>query len=77
MPVSTAEERLLEAIRERRGTPVARHHRLAELGVDSVEMAMLVRELEDRFGIAVDEEIFDLETVGDLVDYVEQRSRSR
>lgn len=73
--MSTVKERLLEMICERRGAPVVATDRLADLGVDSIEMAGFVRELEDGFGVEVDEEVFDLQTVGELIRYVEQRSR--
>ena len=62
-------------MRQRLGRDATPDSRLAELGVDSVEMAGFVRELEDGFGIQVDEEVFDVQTVGELVRYVEQLSR--
>ncbi len=43
---------------------------LALIGVDSVGMAELTFELERQFGIRVNEDVVDVETVGELVDYV-------
>lgn len=41
-----------------------------ELGVDSLDMAELIAEIEDRFDVDFGEPE-DLSTVGELVDYIE------
>lgn len=69
------EARLIAAI-------ASRYHResnadtvLSSLGVDSMQMADLVGDIENRFGIEVDQDIFDAETVAQLAAYIRERSR--
>ncbi len=45
-----------------------------DLGADSLDLVELIMEFEDTFGGAIsDEEAQEIETVGQAVDYVEQR----
>lgn len=45
-----------------------------DLGADSLDLVELIMEFEDRFGGTIsDEEAQEIETVGQAVDYVEQR----
>ena len=46
---------------------------LTALGLDSLRMAELAAELEREFGIRVDEELLDVDTVCELVGYVRSR----
>ncbi|MEQ1825086.1 MAG: acyl carrier protein [Pirellula sp.] len=46
---------------------------LSMIGVDSVAMAELTFELEKRFSIKIDDDILDVETVDELVQYVVDR----
>lgn len=43
---------------------------LAMIGIDSVAMAELTFELEKRFSIKIDDDILDVDTVDDLIQYV-------
>jgi acyl carrier protein len=47
---------------------------LASFGVDSLGMAELIAEFEERFHIKADEEILGIETVAELIRYVEKRT---
>lgn len=47
---------------------------LMGLGVDSLRMADLATELERRFGIKIDQDLFEVETIRDLAEYVRDRS---
>jgi acyl carrier protein len=47
---------------------------LTSLGLDSLRMAELATRLESEFGIRVDEELLDVETVGELANYVRIRT---
>jgi acyl carrier protein len=47
---------------------------LINLGLDSLRMAELAAELEREFGIKVDAELLDVETVTDLAEYVRSRT---
>jgi acyl carrier protein len=49
---------------------------LALLGVDSVAMAELTFELEKRFGIQIDDDILDVDTIRELTQYVTARVQS-
>ena len=43
------------------------------LGIDSLDTVEMVMDLEDQFGIMVeDDQIMKLRTVGDVVDYIEK-----
>lgn len=46
---------------------------LALIGIDSVAMAELTFELEKRFSIKIDDDILDVDSVDDLIQYVEAR----
>ena len=46
---------------------------LAMIGIDSVAMAELTFELEKRFSIKIDDDILDVDTVDDLIQYVTNR----
>ena len=46
---------------------------LALIGIDSVAMAELTFELEKRFSIKIDDDILDVDSVDELVQYVEAR----
>ena len=46
---------------------------LALIGIDSVAMAELTFELEKRFAIKIDDDILDVETVDELIQYVVAR----
>jgi acyl carrier protein len=47
-----------------------------DLGADSLDLVELIMEFEDRFGGTIsDEEAQQIETVGQAVDYVEQRMK--
>jgi len=56
-------------------TPDARFRE--DLGADSLDLVELIMEFEDSFGGTIsDEEAQQIETVGQAVDYVEQRMKS-
>jgi acyl carrier protein len=46
---------------------------LAMIGIDSVAMAEMTFELEKRFSIKIDDEILDVESVRQLVQYLHRR----
>jgi acyl carrier protein len=61
---------ILEAVRKELGQHVDVDHTLDELGLDSLELIDLVRSVETDCNITIpDEEIGQLETIGDLVAY--------
>jgi acyl carrier protein len=46
---------------------------LSMIGIDSVAMAELTFELEKRFSIKIDDDILDVDTVDELIQYVMNR----
>lgn len=68
------EEEILGALRSELGRDATLTDSLDRLGVDSLRMAELASELENRFRFKVDEEVLELETVQELVDYVRTRA---
>lgn len=68
------EEDILAALKSELGRDASLTDSLDRLGVDSLRMAELASELENRFRFKVDEEVLELETVQELVDYVRSRS---
>lgn len=44
-----------------------------ELDADSLDIFQIINDIEDEFEISIDEEDMELETVQDLVDYVENK----
>lgn len=68
------EVEVIQALNEEFGKDVRATDSLDSLGVDSLRMVQLATELEKRFGLRVDEELFDVETVGELAEYVGSRS---
>lgn len=53
---------------------VTRESVITELGIDSLSMMQIVGEMETELGIMIpDEDLVELETVGDLCDKIERR----
>ena len=47
-----------------------------DLGADSLDAVEIIMELEERFNISIPNEgLVDIKTVGDLVTYIEQKSK--
>lgn len=68
------EIRLLGAVRDRLGVEARIDDRLSALGVDSLRLADFVSDLERIFHIQADPEIFDVQTLRDLAQYIRERS---
>lgn len=71
--MDSIEEQLQTKLEEKFGTRPELGDSLALIGVDSVGMAELTLDLEAQFGISVDEEVVDVDTVGELADYIRSR----
>lgn len=71
--MDTIEAQLQSLLREKFGGDPQMSDGLAFIGVDSIGMAELTLELENRFGIRVGEDIVSVDTVQDLANYVRQR----
>jgi len=71
--VDSIEEQLQAMLEEKFGTRPELIDSLALIGVDSVGMAELTLDLESQFGISVDEEVVDVDTVAELAEYIRSR----
>ncbi len=69
MPIGTDDFRAaMSDFTRRPAPPVAESDTLANLKLDSLAMLEIIGQLEERFGIAIDEDdLVDLKTVGDLL----------
>jgi len=77
MTMDDVETRLLKGIDARLGASPALSDELASLGVDSVKMADFIMTIEEQFDIRVDQDIWDVETVGELAAYIRTRQRPK
>jgi acyl carrier protein len=73
----TIESALADAIAARTGRRPVATDSVGSLGIDSVDLANLVGDLERRFGFRADETIFDVTTVGELAAYIRARLGTR
>ncbi|GIW99239.1 MAG: hypothetical protein KatS3mg111_2572 [Pirellulaceae bacterium] len=71
--ISTVAEKILKRLEAKFGHRPQRDDPLAFIGVDSIGMAELTVELEKEFGVRVEDDILAVETVGELIEYVEMR----
>lgn len=71
--IKTALKRLSYSVPE----PLTRDQRIDELGIDSVALSELLALLEEDFEVAVDsEDLFGIETFGELCDALEEDNES-
>jgi len=76
--VST-EEKVIGIVSEQLGVPqeeISRtSHFVDDLKADSLDVVELVMEFEDEFGITIPDDDYEkIQTVGDAVDYIEEKS---
>ena len=69
------EEEILKALSDEIEGPTQPSDELSGLGIDSLRMAELASELEERFRIPIDAELLDVDSVQELIDYVRARMR--
>ena len=65
---------LLEIVKRETGRDASLDERLSSLGIDSLDLAHLIDVIERRFEIQADDEILDVDTLDELVQYIEARS---
>ena len=71
--MESIEDKLLASLAEKFGARPELSDELAFIGVDSVGMAELTVEIEKDFGIRVQDDIVNVDTVQDLANYVRER----
>ena len=76
MSDTSLKQKILTILQERSngdGTPIDRETRLFEMG-DSLDRVETIMELEEQFELSIpDAEAEQIQTVGGLIDYIEQR----
>lgn len=75
------EDKVMDIVSEQLSVPreeVAREKTFVEdLKADSLDVVELVMRFEDTFGVEIPDEDYDkIRTVGDAIDYIEQREKS-
>jgi len=69
------EQRLLALVHDRLGVAAQLHTPLTALGVDSLRLADFVTDLERHFDLDADQELFEVETLGELAAYIREHGR--
>ncbi len=75
----STEEKVIGIVSEQLGVPKEEVNRSAsfvdDLKADSLDVVELVMEFEDEFGITIPDDDYEkIKTVGDAVDYIEEKS---
>ncbi len=68
--IQATKTQIIEYLRKVCGGSPQGKDSLAMIGIDSVAMAELTFELEKRFAIKIDDDILDVDSVDELVQYV-------
>ena len=63
---------VLDLVREKAGMEPQPHQPLGFSGIDSVTLAEVSYEIEQRYKVAIGEEAFELETLNELIEYVDE-----
>lgn len=71
--VENIEEILINSLGEKFGNQPELDDSLLMLGIDSVGMAELTYDIEQRFKISIDDTLLDVDTVQDLANYIRQK----
>jgi len=78
-PLVTTEDKVIAIVSKQLGVPkedISRSSSFVDdLKADSLDVVELVMEFEDEFGIQIPDEDYDkIKTVGDAIDYIEDKS---
>ena len=72
MTFDTVKEMIASQLRADASTITEDSRLVEDLKADSANIMVMIMDLEDRFGITVeDDQIMKMKTVGDVVDYIE------
>lgn len=67
-------EILAEQLDADKGTMTAETKIADDLGADSLDLVDLLMSIEDEFGIEIpDEDVENIQTIGDIVDYIDKK----
>ncbi len=75
------EEKVIAIVSEQLGVPIEEVSRSSsfvdDLKADSLDVVELVMEFEDTFGITIPDDDYEkIRTVGDAIEYIEEKSRN-
>lgn len=81
MATENTEEKVIAIVSEQLGVPAEEVTRKSsfvdDLKADSLDVVELVMEFEDTFGITIPDDDYEkIRTVGDAIDYIEDKSRN-
>ena len=81
MASETTEEKVIAIVSEQLGVPVEEISRessfVDDLKADSLDVVELVMEFEDTFGITIPDDDYEkIRTVGDAIEYIEDKKRN-
>ena len=81
MANESTEEKVITIVSEQLGVPVEEINRSSsfvdDLKADSLDVVELVMEFEDTFGITIPDDDYEkIRTVGDAIDYIEDKKRN-
>ncbi len=72
MTFDTVKEMIAEQLHADASTITENTRLVEDLGADSANVMVMIMDLEDRFGVTVeDDQIMKLQTVGDVVRYID------
>ena len=66
--------KICRIVAQRTGVEPQMNDTFASLGVDSLAMAEIMCEIENACGFRADESLLDIESIGELCEYVEDRA---
>ncbi|MCG8584029.1 MAG: acyl carrier protein [Pirellulales bacterium] len=68
---------VMDLVRNNAGMEPQPHQPLSSSGIDSVTLAEVLFEIEEHFKVALGQEAFDLETLDELIEHVDQLSANK
>ena len=75
--IQSTQTQIVDYLRKVCGGSPQGNDSLAMIGIDSVAMAELTFDFEKRFSIKIDEDILDVDSVNELVQYVVARKEGK
>lgn len=75
--MDSTEQQILALIKEKTGVPeVSRSSTWEQLGVDSLDVAECLMEIEEKFNVTIpDTDANNMKSVGEVIDYVDKKKK--
>ncbi len=71
--MESIETELVKVIKSRLHVNAAISSKISELNLDSIKTADFLSELESEFDVRFDQDVFEVETIADLAEYIRDR----